>query len=185
MEDGQTIETAVIGREGVFGPLSFPAGFSPNRCVAQLRGRAFRCPLEILQEEIVRNDSVRRLTLNYYGAMLAQVQQTAACNAMHTVEQRMSRVLLMMQDRAAGRTLPYTQEFMGTILGANRKSITAAAQILEDAEAISYGRAAVQVLSREKLQGSACACYSADKERFNALHATTVQPLTVPLFPIL
>ena len=87
-----------------------------------------RCPIELLQAEFKHSEHVRDLFVSYSETLLAQVQQTVACNAMHTTEQRICRWLLMMHDRAEGEVLPYTHEFLSHILGANRKSVTLAAQ---------------------------------------------------------
>ena len=94
LENGSAIETANIGREGAFG--LFAAMYSRvsfNLCLVQLEGRMFRCPIELLQLEFKRSEHVRNLFVSYSETLLAQVQQTVACNAMHTTEQRVSRWL--------------------------------------------------------------------------------------------
>jgi hypothetical protein len=101
--------------------------------------------------------------------------QTVACNSMHSTEERMCRWLLMMHDRAEGETLPYAHEFLSQILGANRKSVTLAAQATG---LISYHRSAIQVLDRTSLEQASCECYAIAKERFDAFltpPATAVQ----------
>jgi CRP-like cAMP-binding protein len=149
LENGSAIETANIGREGAFG--LFAAMYSRvsfNRCLVQLEGSMVRCPIELLQSEFKRSEHVRDLFVSYSETLLSQVQQTVACNAMHTTEQRMCRWLLMMHDRAEGEALPYTHEFLSHMLGANRKSVTLAAQSLQTAGLISYYRGKIKVLDR-------------------------------------
>jgi CRP-like cAMP-binding protein len=169
LENGSAIETANIGREGAFG--LFAAMYSRvsfNRCLVQLEGDMVRCPIELLQSEFKHSEHVRNLFVSYSETLLSQVQQTVACNALHTTEERMCRWLLMMHDRAEGEALPYTHEFLSHMLGANRKSVTVAAQSLQQAGLISYRRGRIQVLDRPGLEKASCECYAIVRERFDA-----------------
>jgi CRP-like cAMP-binding protein len=169
LENGSAIETANIGREGAFG--LFAAMYSRvsfNRCLIQLEGDMVRCPIAILQLEFQNSEHVRNLFVSYSETQLSQVQQTVACNSMHTTEERMCRWLLMMHDRAQGKALPYTHEFLSHMLGANRKSVTLAAQAMQAAGLISYRRGKIQVLDRPGLEKASCECYAIVKERFDA-----------------
>jgi CRP-like cAMP-binding protein len=169
LENGSAIETANIGREGAFGLFAaMYSRFSFNRCLVQLEGEMVRCPIALLQSEFKRSEHVRDLFVSYSETQLSQVQQTVACNAMHTTEERMCRWLLMMHDRAHGETLPYTHEFLSHMLGANRKSVTLAAQAMQTAGLISYRRGKIQVLDRPGLEEAACECYAIVRERFDA-----------------
>jgi CRP-like cAMP-binding protein len=172
LENGGAIETANIGREGAFG--LFAAMYSRvsfNRCIVQMEGPMFRCPIELLQDEFERSEHVRNLFVSYSETLLSQVQQTVACNALHSTEERMCRWLLMMHDRAEGEYLTYTHEFLSNILGANRKSVTLAAQSMQIAGLISYRRGTIQVLDRQGLEAASCECYAIVKERFDAFLA--------------
>jgi CRP-like cAMP-binding protein len=179
LENGSAIETANIGREGAFG--LFAAMYSRvsfNRCLVQLEGSIVRCPIELLRSEFKRSEHVRDLFVSYSETLLSQVQQTVACNAMHTTEERICRWLLMMHDRAEGEALPYTHEFLSHMLGANRKSVTLAAQSLQTAGLISYYRGAIKVIDRPGLEKASCECYAIVRERFDAFltpPATAVQ----------
>jgi len=169
LENGSAIETANIGREGAFG--LFAAMYSRvsfNRCIVQLEGHMVRCPIELLQSEFKNSEHVRDLFVSYSETLLSQVQQTVACNAMHSTEERMCRWLLMMHDRAEGESLTYTHEFLAHILGANRKSVTLAAQSMQAAGLISYRRGTIQVLDRKGLEKASCECYAIVRERFDA-----------------
>lgn len=169
LENGSAIETANIGREGAFG--LFAAMYSRvsfNRCIAQLEGHTVRCPIEVLQFEFKNSEHVRNLFVSYSETLLSQVQQTVACNALHSTEERMCRWLLMMHDRAEGEALTYTHEFLANILGANRKSVTLAAQSMQNAGLITYRRGRIQVLDRLGLEEASCECYAIVKERFDA-----------------
>jgi CRP-like cAMP-binding protein len=179
LEDGSAIETANIGREGAFG--LFAAMYSRvsfNRCLVQMEGAMVRCPIELLQAEFRNSEHVRNLFVSYSETLLSQVQQTVACNTMHSTEERMCRWLLMMDDRAGGEPLPYTHEFLSHMLGANRKSVTLAAQSLQGAGLISYRRGKIRIADRAGLEGASCECYAIVKERFDAFlspPATAVQ----------
>jgi CRP-like cAMP-binding protein len=169
LENGAGLETANIGREGAFG--LFAAMYSRvsfNRCIVQLEGHTVRCPIQLLQYEFKNSEHVRDLFVSYSETLLSQIQQTVACNAMHTTEERMCRWLLMMHDRAGQEALPYTHEFLSHILGANRKSVTLAAQSMQNAGLISYRRGRMQVLDRAGLEKASCECYAVVKERFDA-----------------
>jgi CRP-like cAMP-binding protein len=169
LEDGSAVETANIGREGAFG--LFAAMYSRvsfNRCLVQLEGSMVRCPIELLQWEFRQSEHVRNLFVSYSETLLSQVQQTVACNAMHSTEERICRWLLMMHDRAQGEALPYTHEFLSHMLGANRKSVTLAAQSLQAAGLISYRRGKIRVVDRTGLEQASCECYAIVRERFDA-----------------
>jgi CRP-like cAMP-binding protein len=169
LENGSAIETANIGREGAFG--LFAAMYSRvsfNRCIIQMEGGMVRCPITILQLEFKCSEHARNLFVSYSETLLSQVQQSVACNALHSTEERMCRWLLMMHDRAEGEALPYTHEFLSHMLGANRKSVTLAAQSLQIAGLISYHRGKIVVLDRRGLEKASCECYAVVKERFDA-----------------
>ena len=169
MENGSAIETANIGREGAFG--LFAAMYSRvsfNRCLVQLEGPMLRCPIEALQEEFSKSANVRDLLVSYSETLLSQVQQTVGCNALHSVEERMCRWLLMMDDRAEGEPLTYTQEFLAEIMAVNRSSISQAAQSMQNNGLIAYRRGLMQVLDRAGMEKASCECYAIVKRRFDA-----------------
>jgi CRP-like cAMP-binding protein len=169
LENGSAIETANIGREGAFG--LFAAMYSRvsfNRCIVQLEGPMVRCPIEILRTAFKSSEHVRDLFVSYSETLLSQVQQTVACNALHSTKQRMCRWLLMMHDRAEGEFLTYTHEFLSLVLGVNRKSITLAAQRMQAADLINYRRGAIQIVDRHGLEKASCECYRVVRARFDA-----------------
>jgi CRP-like cAMP-binding protein len=172
LENGSAIETANIGREGAFGLFAAMYGRgSFNQCLVQLEGDLVRCPIELLRSEFSRSEYVRDLFVSYSETQLSQVQQTVACNTMHSTRQRMCRWLLMMHDHAQHEALPCTHEVMSHILGANRKSVTLAAQAIQEAGLISYRRGRIQVLDRIGLEKAACECYTIVRDRFDAFLA--------------
>ena len=169
LENGSAIETANIGREGAFG--LFAAMYSRvsfNRCLVQLEGPLVRCPIKVLQTAFHTSNHVQDLFVSFSETLLSQIQQTVACNALHTTEERMCRWLLMMHDRAEGEELAYTHEFLADILGNNRKSITLAAQKMQAKGLITYRRGLMQIVNRPGLEKTSCECYSVVKKRFDS-----------------
>lgn len=169
LENGSAIETANIGREGAFG--LFAAMYSRvsfNRAIVQLEGPMVRCPISVLQAAFHHSNHVQDLFVSFSETLLSQIQQTVACNALHTTQERMCRWLLMMHDRAEGEDLAYTHEFLAEILGNNRKSITLAAQRMQAKELITYRRGLMQILDRAGLERESCECYAVVKRRFDA-----------------
>ena len=160
LENGAAIETANIGREGAFG--LFAAMYSRvsfNRCIVQLEGSTVRCPIELLQYEFKNSEHVRDLFVSYSETLLSQVQQTVACNSMHTTEERICRWLLMMHDRAGGEALPYTHEFLSHMLGVRRVGVTEAASALQRKKLIEYSRGDINILDHHGLEAASCPCY--------------------------
>ena len=169
LENGSEIECANIGREGAFGLFSaMYSRVSYSRCTVQLQGPMIRCDIRPLQVEFQNSAHMQDLFVSYSETLLAQVMQTVACNSLHSVEERLCRWLLMMHDRADGESLTYTHEFLARIMGANRTSITLAAQSLQNMGLISYRRGMMQVVDRLGLEEATCECYSVVKARFEA-----------------
>lgn len=169
LENGSAIETANIGREGAFGLFAaMYSRVSYNRCVVRLEGYMQRCKIEVLHSEFRDSESVRNLFVSYSETLLAQVQQTVACNVMHSVYERLCRRLLTTHDRAGGSPMTYTHEVLSHLLGANRKSITLAAQSLQAAGVIRYYRGVITVVDRARLERASCECYALVKARFDA-----------------
>lgn len=181
MEDGSAIETANIGREGAFG--IFAAMYSRtsfNRSIVQLAGPMIRCPISALEKEFSSSTNVRNLFVSYSETLLSQIQQTVGCNALHTVEERMCRWLLMMDDRAEGEAMAYTQQFLSEILGANRTTVSLAAQTMQDRGLIAYRRGKMQVTDRAAMEKASCECYAIVRRRFDSfltppVHAAKTQ----------
>ena len=168
MEDGKTVEAAVVGNEGAAGiPSAVSLTRSPLREVVQIAGEGFRVKVSTLQD-VLKSAPVFQMMLSRYAVIQGiQVAQTAACNRLHDVEQRLARWLLMAQDRVDGGSILITHDFLATMLGTDRPSVSLAAGILQRKKNIEYSRGAVKILSRKKLEGSACECYGVIQQ-FNA-----------------
>ena len=160
MIDGATAEMGLVGNEGVLGVALFMGGdTTPNRAVVQGSGQALKLPAKTMQVEFSRGGEFQHLLLRYTQGLLTQISQTAVCNRLHTVEQRLCRWLLMTHDRTSSDELQMTQEFISNMLGVRREGVTHAAQVLQQHGLISYARAHIKILDRLKLEKHVCECY--------------------------
>src|SRR2546425_8150986 len=141
MENGTSAEMGLTGRDGVVGIALFMGGGTmPNRAVVQSAGGALRMKAKILQDEFARGGRFQHLLLRYTQALITQISQTAVCNRLHSVEQRLCRCLLMTHDRTESDELQMTHEFISNMLGVRREGVTVAAHRLQEARMISYMR---------------------------------------------
>lgn len=160
MINGATAEMGLVGNEGVLGVALFMgADTTPNRAVVQGAGQALKLPATTMQLEFSRGGEFQHLLLRYTQALLTQISQTAVCNRLHSVEQRLCRWLLMTHDRTNSDELEMTQEFISNMLGVRREGVTHAAQVLQQHGLISYARAHIKILDRPKLETHVCECY--------------------------
>jgi CRP-like cAMP-binding protein len=134
---------------------------SVGRAIVQLPGTA--AWLSASQFHAVANHSqaIRHLIVRYNDLLLAQVQQSVVCNALHTMEARLCRWLLQAHDCMDGNAIPLTQEFLAEMIGVRRTSVTIAAQLLQSTGLIRYRRGLIQIVNRPKLEKLSCECYAA------------------------
>lgn len=169
-ENGESVETAVAGNEGMVGlPLLMSGSLAPGRAMVRSAGHGFRVNASWLMQEFDRSRSVQQLVLRYMHAFLNQTAQTAVCNRHHSLEQQLCRWLLMSLDRLASDEILATQELIASTLGVRREGVTAAARHLQDAGLIAYRRGHISVLNRGGLERSACECYSVVKQQYEDL----------------
>jgi CRP-like cAMP-binding protein len=168
LKDGRTVEAGLLGNEGASGmPAVLGLSRSPLREIVQIEGDAFRVRVNALRE-LLPSTPILQATLNRYAAGLAmQVAQTAACNRLHKIEERLSRWLLIAQDRLDSGLVPITHDFLATMLGTDRPSVTVAAGVLQREGIIEYTRGSVRILNRKKLESFACECYALIKQYNN------------------
>jgi len=172
MQDGSAVETGTVGREsavGLMAGLTEVAAFS--RMVGQTNGHAAVIESALLRRVAERSPRLRQAIVRHCDALLAQAQQSVACNALHDVEERFCRWLLTCQDRSDTDEMPLTQEFLAMMLGVQRTTVTQVAQILQEAGVIRYQRGRVAVCDRRALEGRACECYRRVRD-----HAALVLP---------
>jgi len=161
LKSGKTVEAGIVGKEGASG-TALAAGVSTSalREIVQISGEGFRIKGKLFQKLLSDMPGLRK-ALNRYNVLLGmQVSQTAACNRLHEIEQRLARWLLMAEDSAATSMLGITHDFLATMLGTDRPSVTLAAGLLQKAGLIEYGRGTVKITNRPQLEAFACECYS-------------------------
>lgn len=162
MEDGSTVEVGEVGKEGFAGiPVLLGVSRSPVRMIVQISGGGFRVRASALQD-VLRSTPELRLIMSRYAVFQGMcIAQTAACNRLHNIEQRLTRWLLITQDRVESATFAITHDFLATMLGTDRPTLSSAAGILREKHAIKYARGVFQILSRAKLENRTCECYGA------------------------
>jgi CRP-like cAMP-binding protein len=170
MRDGSAIETATIGREGA---ISLMTGLGLHttltRAVIQAPVVGSRISAVHFRKLVQDNDELRDLVVRYNEVLLMHVQVTAACNAVHTLEARLSRWILQTRDRVDDDALPLTQELMSNMLGVRRSSVSEVASKLQAANLISYTRGKITILDRPALERYACECYRTINESTAAI----------------
>lgn len=165
MKSGMAIEVGLIGKDGMVGiPVLLGDKIAFEEAVVQIEGSALRMKSEKLKDRLksAHNPLLTELLL-YTRSLMKQVAQTAACNRLHMVEERLARWLLMCHDRVEADELHLTQEFIANMLGMRRASVSSAASRLQDEGVIRYSRGRISILNRTKLEKLACECYLAAK----------------------
>lgn len=170
MENGSTAEMGVVGCDGVVGIAVFMGGdTTPSRAVVQSAGDALRLKLNRFRDEFKRIGELHRLLLLYTQALLTQMSQTAVCNQLHSVEQRLCRVLLLSDDRHESQEFLMTQELLASMLGVRREAVSVAAHRLQDAGLIRYKRGHMTIVDRAGLESEVCECYQVVKSECDRL----------------
>ena len=160
MIDGSTAEMGLVGQEGVVGIALFMGGeTTPNRAMVQGGGAAYRMKVSAMLDEFKRGGEFQHLLLRYTQALITQISQTAVCNRLHSVEQRLCRWLLMTHDLTQSDELQMTHQFISNMLGVRREGVSMAAQRLQEKGMISYARGHIQILDRDQLLAHVCECY--------------------------
>jgi CRP-like cAMP-binding protein len=160
MRGGRDVEAGVIGCEGGVGTaIAVGVDRSPLRVMIQIRGNGFRISARALRSALESTPEFR-MRLNRHAVLHGiQVAQTAACNRLHDTRSRLARWLLMAYDRVGDHSLHITHDFLATMLGTDRPSVSIAAAALQKENAIRYRRGSVEIIDRKKLEGAACECY--------------------------
>ncbi len=169
MENGASAEIAVVGHEGIVGVSLFMGGESTtSRAVVQSAGWGYRLRAQVIKSEFNR-EPVLYLLLRYTQALITQMAQTAACNRHHSVDQQLSRWLLLSLDRLQGSELVMTQELISNMLGVRREGVTEGALKLQRAGLIKYSRGRITILDRKGIEALSCECYAVVKNEYDRL----------------
>ena len=167
---GEQIQVAMIGRDSIFG--TFSALGDPtalNSAVVLIPGVASALDVDRLRAAADQSSTFRAVLMRHGLAVYAQIQQTVACNASHTVESRLARCLLQTRDLAGSDKLLLTQESMAQMIGARRNSVSLVANTLQQARLIQYSRGHIEITNFEGLSKTACECYATVKAQYNRL----------------
>ena len=168
MQDGTGVEVAAIGAEGVVGSMAaLGSGVALAQATVALPGLFALVPTVAFLAAVRTHPALRTRITRYGELLIAEMLQSAACNALHDVESRLCRWLLQTQDRTGADVLPFTQELVGQMLGVRRTTITLVARLLQSADMIRWIRGKVEILDRKALERAACECYAASRRRMD------------------
>lgn len=162
MKDGSLIEVGMVGTEGVVGVSALLGDGPALHVIVQIPGKALSMSLRRCKRAFDESPAVRSLLLGFAGALLRLSVQTAACNRLHSIEQRCARWLLMAHDRIRADSMPMTQEFLASMLGVRRAGVTTAAGELQRSGLISYRQGQITIRDRDGLEALACECFDLD-----------------------
>jgi len=169
-DDGDGVEAGTTGKEGFAGcALLNGDHLSHAQAIVQIPGEGLRMSADSFRKAIQASEPFSALMRRYSQALTIQISQTAACNRLHSVEERLSRWLLLTEDRVGSAHFPLTQDFLAMMLGVRRATVTVSAGTLQAAGFIRYHRGEITILDRERLEATACECYRAVRDQFERL----------------
>ena len=166
LKNGSMVEVATVGREGMFGAGAVLNG-DPGLSAALVQAESdtcYRMSATVFRREFERREAFQDLMARYVQALSGCIMQSAACNAVHSVEQRLARWLLLAHDRVGKNEFPLTQEFVAMMLGVSRPSVTIVAGTLQKAGLITYRHGRLTIVDRDQLESASCECYQTATE---------------------
>jgi CRP-like cAMP-binding protein len=170
MRDGRSVETATIGFESAVGLLpALSQEPAPSKIFAQIGGAAIGLPARALRERVESSPALMSLVLRFVQSNTSQAEQSVACNALHDVDARLARWLLLTDDRIGNDLVPLTQQYLSVMVGVQRTTVSAAAAELKAAGLIRYVRGRIEIIDRKGLERHACECYAVSHEAFDRL----------------
>jgi hypothetical protein len=168
--DDMPVEAATIGNEGAAKlPSALGSRTASQELVGQVAGQMITVPIEIFAKHVEEDDRFRDLVYGYIEALVVQISLTAACNAVHHVNQRCARWLLQTHDRVEGDTFGLTQEYLGIMLGVHRPTVSIAQRTLKKAGCITFSRGLITVEDREGLEAASCRCYDLIRSEYSRM----------------
>ncbi|MBD2629426.1 Crp/Fnr family transcriptional regulator [Trichormus variabilis] len=170
MNNGSSVEVGLVSNEGMVGiPVILGDNITTLNAIVQVPGNALRIDADTVKTEFDRGEAIQDLLLCYVKTIYLEVSQCAACNRLHTLEERLSRWLLTVADRLHSDEFPLTQEFISHMLGVRRSGVTVAASTLSKSGMINYHRGNIKILNREALEASSCECYQVIRNEYARL----------------
>jgi CRP-like cAMP-binding protein len=168
LKNGTVVEVATVGNEGIVGVPLKADGSLTVRAISQVAGTSLRMDAATFLAEFGGENQSRDLVQNYTRALFGQISQSAACNRLHTNEERLSRWLLMSGDRVGSDEFRITQDFLAQMLGSQRSTVTLSARLLQTAGLIRYHRGRVTIVDRDGLEEVSCECYGVIRALFDS-----------------
>jgi CRP-like cAMP-binding protein len=166
----QFVEAGMLGRNGVIGASAALDGqIAINTAIVQSDTAGMVIEASSLKQAAKQSETIRHALVRHEHVLAAQTQQVAACNALHELEERLSRWLLQSRDLLKNDTLPLTQEFLAQMLGVQRSSVTLVARKLQEGRLIRYRRGRINIIDVDGLHDSTCECYGAINTHFERL----------------
>ena len=167
---GEHVQIAMVGRDSIFGAIStLGDAVALNSAVVLVPGVASTIEIELLRAAADQSATLRTTLARHGLAVYAQIQQTAGCNASHSVEARLARCLLHIRDLSGSEKLVLTQEALAQMIGARRNSVSMAANMLQQANVIHYSRGHIEITNLDGLTRTACECYATVKAQYTRL----------------
>jgi CRP-like cAMP-binding protein len=177
LHTGAIVEVATIGNEGVVGvPVVQPLTSFAVRAITQVAGHGLRMETSVFSEWVANSRPFQTLIDRYTQALFGQIAQAAACNRLHSSEERLSRWLLMSRDRVGSDRFTITQEFLAQMLGARRSTVSVSAGILQRAGLIRYARGHVTIVDGDGLEAVSCECYAVIKAELDRVSPRPPRP---------
>jgi CRP-like cAMP-binding protein len=169
-EQGENAETSIVGREGMIGSSSIHGIMTSfAECIIQFAGEAVRVPASEIHRVGKASESFRKVVALFDLSLLAQAQQSTACQALHQVENRAARWLLQCSKRLGSNDIRLTQEFFGQMLGVQRTTVNLVERNFQNAGLIQIDRVRISILDIEGLHAVACDCYNRIERRYDEL----------------
>ena len=160
MDDGMAVEVVTMGNESMVGlPVFLGVEATHGRAIVQIAGAALRMPATAFRREVTAGSRLHDLLRRYTEASSVSMAQTAACNRLHSIDERCGCRLLQTHDRVRADTFSLTQESLAQMLGVRRATVTVAAGLLQRTGLIRYRRGVITILDRRGLEEMSCECY--------------------------
>jgi CRP-like cAMP-binding protein len=169
-DEGNVVETATVGNEGMIGiPAFLGLDINPSTVISQVSGKGLRMPAPSFLRAMEQGGPLDKLLRRFVAFSLRYAYQTVVCNAQHSVEERMCRWLLMTHDRVGEDEFVLTQEFLGEMLAVRRQTVSVFAATLQTAGFITYRRGVMRIINREGLEGASCECYEVTRSYYDRI----------------
>jgi CRP-like cAMP-binding protein len=179
LEDGDMVEVATVGREGMVG-VTAEAGWLPLSSAAMVQASCdvcYRMTTDAFRREMARRGAFHGVVTRYTQALMGVIMQATACNAAHSIEQRLARWLLLARDRMDVDEFPLTQEFVAMMLGASRSTVTVVAGMLQKAGLITYRRGRLAIIDVRRLEEMSCECYRTSTNLLRSVTSVSTERL--------